>query len=405
MSSTSLMYHGFGIQNYQYVRTAYKNGSIFFTINRKPFTLRCPCCNDKNVSRKGSVQRYFHSLPLGRKKTFIIAYIPRVECENCKITRQIHIGFADSRRTYTKVSERYILDLSRFMTIKDVGLFTGLSWDVVKSIQKRNLKKRFKKPKLKNISHIAIDEIYIGTGRYLTVALDLKTGAVVFVGDGKGSDALKPFWKRIRRHKSVKIKAVATDMSSAYIKAVRENLPDAKLVLDHFHVIKLFSRKLSDFRRMLFNKTHDILRKSVLKGSRRLLLTAYENLSDKQGEIERLEKALRLNRPSATVYYMKEDLRRLWDWEDKNSAAQHLDSRLEMAVSSGISMLKRFAGTLAKHRDRILAYYDCPISTGPLEGTNNKIKTMKRQAYGFRDIEFLKLKIMAIHETRYALVG
>jgi transposase len=102
------------------------------------------------------------------------------------------------------------------MTIKDVTLFTGLSWDVVKSIQKRNLKKRFKKPNLKNLSHIAIDEIHREKGRCLTVALDLKTGAVVFVGDGKGSDALKPFWKRVKRHKSVKIKAVAADMSSAY---------------------------------------------------------------------------------------------------------------------------------------------------------------------------------------------
>ena len=134
-------------------------------------------------------------------------------------------------------------------------------------------------------------------------------------------------------------------------------------------------------------------------------MTAYENLSDKQDKTERLEKALRLNRPLATVYYMKEDLRRLWDWDEKKSAAQHPDSWLEMAVASGISMLKKFAGTLEKHRHRILACYDCPISTGPPEGTNNKIKTMKRQAYGFRDVEFLKLKIMAIHETKYALVG
>ena len=68
-------------------------------------------------------------------------------------------------------------------------------------------------------------------------------------------------------------------------------------------------------------------------------------------------------------------------------------------------MLMKFAKTLATHRTGILAYYDYPISTGPLEGTNNKIKTMKRQAYGFRDLEFFKLRILAIHETKYALVG
>ena len=141
MSSASLMYHGFGIRNYQYVRTTYKKGGILFTINRKPFTLRCPCRNNKKVNPKGSIERWFHSVPLGSKKTFIIAHIPRVECETCRITRQIHLEFADYRRTYTKTPESYVLDLSRLMTIKDVALFTGLSWDVVKSIQKRNLKR------------------------------------------------------------------------------------------------------------------------------------------------------------------------------------------------------------------------------------------------------------------------
>jgi transposase len=76
-----------------------------------------------------------------------------------------------------------------------------------------------------------------------------------------------------------------------------------------------------------------------------------------------------------------------------------------MAKESGIPMLSKFAKTLDKHREGILAFYDYRISTGPLEGTNNKIKTMKRQAYGFRDHEFFKLKIMALHETKYALVG
>ena len=113
----------------------------------------------------------------------------------------------------------------------------------------------------------------------------------------------------------------------------------------------------------------------------------------------RLEKALLLNKPLAIVYYMKEDLRQLWDWEDKHTASWHLDSWIEMAKASGISMLEKFAKTLTKHRDGVLAYFDYPITTGPLEGINNKIKTMKRQAYGYRDLEFFKLKIMALHKT------
>ena len=123
------------------------------------------------------------------------------------------------------------------------------------------------------------------------------------------------------------------------------------------------------------------------------------------GSTSRLEEALRINQPLATVYYMKEDLRQLWNQPDKKTAARVLQDWIRRAEASGIKLLQQFAGTLAMYRTGILAYYHYPISTGPLEGTNNKIKTMKRQAYGFRDMEFFKLKILALHMTKYALVG
>ncbi len=237
--------------------------------------------------------------------------------------------------------------------------------------------------------------------------LDVLSGAVVFVGDGKGSDALEPFWEKLRRYRKLQIEAVAIDMSPAYIKAIRENLKDSVIVFDHFHVIKMFNEKLSDFRRQLYNITEELLPKSVLKGTRWLLLTAKEKLDDKQKQQQRLEQALELNRPLATVYYMKEDLRQLWNWKDDKIAADwHLKSWIEMARHSGIGMLEKFAKTMERHFEGILAYFDFnSLSTGPLEGTNNKIKTMQRKAYGFRDMDFFKLKIMALHETKYALVG
>ena len=142
----------------------------------------------------------------------------------------------------------------------------------------------------------------------------------------------------------------------------------------------------------------------VLKGTRWLLLKNPENLKNWK-EHERLEEALRLNQPLATAYYLKEDLRQLWEQPDKDAATAFLQDWIARAQSSGIGILIKIAKTLALYRTGILAYYDYPISTGPLEGTNNKIKTMKRQAYGFRDLEFFKLKILALHETKYALVG
>jgi transposase len=405
--STSLLYHGFGIVGYTYVRTDYQEGNIIYTISRKRFNLRCPVCKSKRIIKHGSLPRWFHSLPIGKKTIYIKTEVHRVECKECKVIRQSEIGFADPRLTYTRSLARYVLNLARYMTISDVSKHLSLSWDVIKSIQKRYLQKKYSRPNLNELNQIAIDEIYIGKRGYLTIVMDIHTGAVVFVGDGKGSEALEPFWARLRRYRKVKIEAVAIDMSPAYIKAIRENLTKAVIVFDHFHVIKMMNEKISDFRRQLYNVTTDNLQRSVLKGTRWLLLTARENLETKEKSVERLRHALEANKPLATVYYMKEDLRQVWSWSgDKRAAEWHLRSWIEMARNSGIDMLLKFAKTLERHLEGILAYFDFGgLSTGPLEGTNNKIKTMQRKAYGYRDMDFFKLKIMALHETKYALVG
>jgi transposase len=403
--ATSLLYHAFGIRGYDYVSTAYEEGRVIFTLRQRPHSYRCSVCGTRDVQPHGQQERAFRAVPIGGKPVRLVLPIPRVACVHCGVTRQVPLNFADPRRSYTRSFERYALDLSRHMTIQDVANHLQVSWDVIKDIQKRDLQQRYHKPRLGKLKQLAIDEISIGHGqRYLTVVLNLETGAVVFVGDGKGADALAPFWQRLKAARA-QVEAVATDMSLAYIQAVREHLGDAVHVFDHFHVIKLFNEKLSDFRRELYREATDRMHKEVLKGTRWLLLKNPENLDPNRNERERLEEALRMNQPLATVYYLKEDLRQIWEQPDQGAAAQVLDDWIRRAEASCIKVLQKFAGTLAMYRTGILAYYDYRISTGPLEGTNNKIKTMQRQAYGFRDREFFKLKILALHEAKYALVG
>ena len=403
--STSLLYHGFGLVGYTYVKTAYEEGKVIFTIKHKRDKLHCPACGSRDLILRGCSPRRFRMVPIGSKVIYLDLDIQRVACKRCEVIRQVELGFADSRFSYTRAFERYILELSKHMTILDVARHLHVSWDVVKDIQKRYLKKKFSRPVLKDLRYLAIDEIAVKKGHhYVTVALDLESGAVVFVGDGKGADALEPFWKRLR-HSLAAVEAVAIDMSPAYISAVMDHLPGAAIVFDHFHVVKLFNDKLSDLRRDLYREAKDQLQKDVLKGTRWLLLKNPGNLDEKKGEKKRLEEALRMNEPLYAAYYLKEDLREVWTQPGKKQAEKVLDEWIRKASSSEIPMLKTMAKTLSAYRSGILAFYDFPISTGPLEGTNNKIKTMKRQAYGFRDMEFFKLKIMALHETKYALVG
>jgi transposase len=403
--STSLLYHAFGIRGYHYTRTDYPGGQTIFTIHQDPETCRCSACGSTRVHSRGRVERRFRTAPIGRRATFVALPIPRVECQACGAVRQVKIPFADARRSYTRSFERYALELGRRMTIRDVAVHLGVSWDVIKDIQKRDLSRRYARPKLKHLRRIAIDEIAIAKGhRYLTVVMDLESGAVVFVGDGKGADALKPFWERLRPS-GAKIEAVAMDMSAAYRGAVTKNLPKAKIVFDRFHVMKLYNEKLSDLRRALYREATDTMQKKVLKGTRWLLLKASENLDAGKDEKKKLKEALALNESLAVAYYLKEDLRQFWEQPGKVFGTLFLDGWIKRAEASGIRMLQQMAKTVAAHRSGLLAYYDVMITSGPMEGTNNKIKTMKRRAYGFRDKEFLKLKILAIHETKYVLTG
>jgi transposase len=402
--STSLLYHAFGLRGYRYVSTSYLEGHVVFRIEAQPEAFRCSACGSREVIRRGSNYRTFRSVPIGRKGVLIGVEVPRLGCA-CGAVRQAELGFAEPRRRHTKAFARYALDLLRCMTIQDVARHLQVGWDTIKELQKQDLQRRFGRPKLKHLRHIAIDEISVGHGHcYLTVVLDLDSGAVVFVNEGKKAESLLPFWRRLRSS-GAKIQAVAMDMSAAYIGAVRDYLPEAQIVFDHFHVIKLMNEKLSDLRREMYREAVDKLHKDVLKGTRWLLLKNPENLDPQRNEPQRLQEALRLNQPLATAYYLKEDLGQFWEQPHKTAARNFLTSWYLRAMDSGIRVMQQMAKTLLFHASGLLAWYDYPISTGPLEGTNNKIKTMQRQAYGFRDQQFFKLKIYAIHETKYALVG
>ncbi len=383
--STSLLYHAFGIIGYFYQSTRYIANAIVVAIKEDQWHLRCPVCRSRNVFCRGKVIRRFRTIPIGQKAVYIDLPVQRVECTKCQAVRQVKVRFADERKGYTRAFERLVLELSRYMTIRGIAHYLEVSWDLVKEIQKRSLQKHYRFPKLAKVKRIAIDEIYQGKKPgYLTIVLDLQRGAVVFVGNGKGADALIPFWKRLKRS-GARIEAVATDMGPAYISAVQSNIPEATLVFDHFHIIKLFNEKLTKLRRDLQRQVEDGPGKPVLKGIRWLLLKNPDNLDDTRNERQRLEQALKLNEPLATAYYMKEELRNIWHQPNKNSAQNALDEWVKKAAASDINMLKQFSKTIVAHRSGILAYFDFNgLSTGPLEGINNKIKTLHKMAYGFR---------------------
>ena len=157
-----------------------------------------------------------------------------------------------------------------------------------------------------------------------------------------------------------------------------------KAMFDHFHVVKLMNEKLDDIRRKVYSMEKDINKCKVLKGTRYLLFGNGADIINKQHKT-RLENALAMNEPLLKAYYLKEQLHQIWSQPMKAMAENVLDDWIRQAEQSKITQLQKMAVTVKTYKKGILAWYDCHLSTRKVEGINNKIKVMKRNAYGFRD--------------------
>lgn len=402
--NTSFLYHALGVREQECSRIRYEDNSIILDIQTRMDKLRCPCCQSRHITLSGSHERLIRSVPIGSKPVFLKMKIHRVKCKACNCVRQENVHFLTGKRTYTNRFSRLVVELSHIGTIQDVARFLHLSWDTVKDIQKRYLQRHYDSPDLSTLECIGIDEFATAKGHvYKTIVVNLTTGQVVYVGDGKGSEALDGFWKKVQKVGCV-IKSVTTDLSAAFISSVMSNAPDAVLVFDHFHVVKLMNDALYEIRRSVYRDEKDLNKRKVLKGTRWLLLCNGKDIFDQKFK-SRLDNALNLNEPLMKAYYLKESLKEIWMQANKEKAEEVMGSWLEQAYQAKIPKLTTLANTLKAHKWGILAWYDYHISTAKLEGINNKIKTMKRQAYGYRDQKFFELKILAMHEKNYAFVG
>lgn len=399
--NSSFLYHAWGLYNHICTHEEYKGNTIILHVEAKERQIECPNCGCRHLVKNGFRMRDFIGLPVGGRKVIIRMKVQRYKCKNkvCDYDRQEHIPFATGSCGYTHRFAKYVVGLLKAMTLKDAANLLGVTWDTIKDIHSRHLEYHYAPPSLDGVDCIGIDEFAVRKGHiYKTIVVDLRSGRILHVGEGKGADALKGFWKRIKR-KGIDIKYVATDLSAAFISSVYEHCPNAVHVFDHFHVVKLMNEKLDDIRRVQYNMEKDINKRKVLKGTRYLLLSNGEDIFDKEYKT-RLDNALDMNKPLSQAYYLKEQLLEFWTQVNKEEAEKVMLDWVSQAKESKVPQLMKMAATIMAHRTGILAWYDCHISTGKVEGINNKIKVMKRNAYGFRDERYFELRLFALHDCR-----
>ena len=402
MSISKVYYNLINDKNTIFEKVEFHSDHIIFRARLKIKLKRCPCCNFSSARIKETKERTFRMLNLGEKRTYLKINTHKILCQKCNANVWIQLPFTIGKLPMTKSFMHYIIQLTAITTLLATANFLGIQWRTVKNIDKANLAKRSKQFSFKKLKYISIDEISIKKGhKYMTIFTEISTGQIIHAVEGRSEESLRPFLKLLAI-KAKRLKGIAIDMSAAYSCSVRTQLPNVPIVFDRFHVTKLLNDTIDKIRRSEYAKCQESGVK-VLKGQRFLLLRNFMNLNDEQKD--NLKKLLEINKPLAIAHSMKEQLRSFWDFSSKKEGCRFLMMWIMEAIESGVELLAKAARTLLYRSEGLISYFDHRIDNGKAEGINNKIKVLKRQAYGFHDQEYFKLRLYSLHKKEYQLVG
>ena len=392
------LYYTQRVRGFQQESEKYTAESATFSLRRTQH--RCPRCGSTKVVATPLRRRSIRGEPLGSCREVRLEFtVHRLYCSSCKSRTMEHIPFlSHPKARISRALERTILELRPHMSLRALAGYFHLRWHTIKELEKKVLRRRFFRIQTAHIKAIGIDEIHVGNGKadtqYLTIIRDLKSGAVIHVGEGKGIPALSGAWQKLKKSK---LKVVTMDMSNAYSRWISEHFPKASIVFDHFHVIKLMNDKLDHVRRRVVAKM-DSAQQKQLKGLRFIFLKNNEDLPE---DARRILKNMRGDfQDLGDAYMFKEALRSIYSRAKSSYHARAAFHRwCKLAEETGISELAIMAKTIRDKMDGIVSYWTFRrISNAGMEGFNNKIRWLIRQAYGFRDREYFKLKIYQLPE-------
>lgn len=357
---------------------------------------RCSGCGWQGSAVHDEERRYVRDLPVFDAPVLLVVPRLRLACPHCGPKLE-HLAWLEP---YARVTGRLAASVARLckvMSVRHVANFYGLSWSTVKLIDQRHLERELGPVCLEDVEIIAMDEFAIQKGhRYATVVVEPQRRRVLWVGRGRGRLDVRPFFELLGEQGRKRLRAVCIDMSGAYSEEVRFQCPNAQIVYDLFHVVARYGREVIDRVRVdeANRLRHDRAARHLVKGSRWLLLRNRDNVTNPADQV-RLSELLAANRALLTVYIMKDELKALWDYRHIGYAERFWQQWYRRAMRSRIAPLKRFAANLKKVISGVLAHCKWPLGTNVIEGINNKIKVIKRIAYGFRDDAYFFLKIRA----------
>ena len=393
---------------------------------------RCPHCHAVLHGNGNTTCTLFH-IPMGSAYTKLSISSHRLRCPSCRYTYTFPVDCKADGHFITQPLETYIRELlSLRFTLKEVSQITGSNESIVKDIDKKRLAEKYTvngegrellKPNRQS-RLLGIDEFKLHDGRkYATVIIDLETGHVLYLAHTKKKQVVYDFMDFVGEEWMSKVEAVASDMNADYGSAFQERYPHIRIVYDHFHIVQNFNDRVinavkkDEVKRLI--KEGDKEGAQALKGSKYILMSSRKTLLQKDRDARRkkvlseagilfkkpeivrkggnrkhYKEILAQNELLFTADLVKEKLRYAYEADTELKMKRRINSIITICEATGNDHFLWFANLLQSHYDGIITHATYNISTGKVEGTNQMIKTLRRQSYGFRDDEYFFLKIM-----------
>jgi len=363
------------------------------TLVPKNTRFRCPRCRITVCDGRPSRWRLLRDLDIGRRHVELCVQVYRVWCCGCGQS-EVRITLAREYARSTRRLEEHLFRLTADSTVKAVAGRMSIDWETVKDAEVRYIRGLLRKRHLDGITRLGFDEVSYKKGhKYLTLVTDLVWHRVIYATHGNDGRAISRFLEWFGPKRCERVKVVVTDMHDPYVRVLRDRMPNAALVFDHFHMSKVVHDALDNIRRRLQRELPPAGRR-IIKGQRYVLLRAREKLTKKQHVS--LQEILKVNTDLTKGYVLKEAFRDVFTATSLGDGRRRLKVWAAQVLESRVPELLKVLETIKRRRNGIDNFFRYRIANGMAEGFNNVVGTIKKQAYGFHDRDYLRLKILRI---------
>jgi transposase len=328
-------------------------------------------------------------------RIFLNVEIRRVYCRRCQKVKQEKLDWLADSPFYTKRFAFYVGRRCRDASIRDVAKELHLDWKTVKALEKQYMQEQLRRAGVPGPKVIGIDEISLRKGHtYRIVVSDLlRMRPIWFGGKDRSEESLDLFFQWLGPKKSQRIRLAVMDMWKAFRNSTTKNAPEAAILFDKFHILRHLGEALDKVRKSEYARLSG-KKREFIKGQKYNLLSHRENLSlDGRASLKKL---FRANKRLYTVYLLRESFGQLWTYEKEGWARKFFDNWCASLKWQRLKPFEEFARMIERHWNGIAAFCqrENKVSLGFVEGLNNKIRVIQRRAYGLRDEEYIRLKVL-----------